>query len=471
MNSVIKFIRAQVGWLVAVLLLAAAAGGWWWWQEQQAAQARLAEQANVRTEVLARGNLAALVSATGSLQPNRTANLAFLVPGTVAEVLVVAGDVVTAGQPLARLDDANLQLSIRQAEDALAIAKINLDKVKQGASAEDIAVARANLRSANANAADVERGAGPQEAQIAQISYDRALEQYRQINEQYYALQQQAKDFPQFAPSQSVLDDFKKNVENAFYRAEVARLQVEQAKRVDPGARSVAYARIAQAQAQLEQVQAPPTELQIRRAELQVQQAELALEQARVRASRTTLTAPFSGVIAVVNLRVGETAGPGVPAMVLLDNSRFRLDITVSEIDVARLSEGQTVRVVVDALPEADITGRLDRIAPVGVVIGGGANYTVRVVLNPTEAPLRSGMSATAEVTVAEVQNAVLAPNWALSRDRQTGQVFLSVRRGETIERVPVTIGLRGDTYTEILSGASAGDEAAVSLSNPLLGQ
>lgn len=471
MNSVIKFIRAQVGWLVAVVLLVAAGAGWWWWQQQQAEQARLAEQANVRTEVLARGDLAALVSATGSLQPNRTANLGFLVPGTVAEVLVSAGDVVTAGQPLARLDDANLQLSIRQAEDALTIAQINLSKVKQGASAEDVAIARANLRSANASAADVERGAGVQEAQIAQISYDRAFEQYRQINDQYYALQQQAKDFPQFAPSQSVLDDFKKNVENAFYRAEVARLQVEQAKRVDPGARSVAYARIAQAQAQLEQVQAPPSELQIRRAELQVQQAELALEQARVRASRTTLVAPFSGVVATVNLRVGETAGPGVPAMVLLDNSRFRLDITVSEIDVARLSEGQAVRVVVDALPSADLTGRLDRIAPVGVVIGGGANYTVRVVLNPNEAPLRTGMSATAEVTVAEVQNAVLAPNWALSRDRQTGQVFLSLWRGEAIERVPVTIGLRGDTYTEILSGASAGDEAAVSLGNPLLGQ
>lgn len=470
MSAVFKFLRAQMGWLIALALVAAGAGGWWWWQEQQAEQARLAAQANVRTETLTRGNLAALVSATGSLQPNRVANLSFLVPGTVAEVLVTAGDVVTAGQPLARLDDVNLQLSIRQAEDALAIAKINLEKVKQGASPEDIAVARANLRSANAAAADVERGAGVQEVQIAQISYDRAYEQYRQLNEQYYALQQQAKDFPQFAPAQSVLDDFKKNVENAFYRAEVARLQVEQVKRVDPGARSVAYARIAQAQAQLNQVQAPPSELQVRRAELQVEQAELALEQARVRASRATLFAPFSGVIATVNIRAGETAGPGVPALVLLDASQFRLDITVSEIDVARLSEGQAVRVLVDALPNADITGRVERIAPVGAVIGGGANYTVRVVLNPAEAPLRAGMSATAEVTVAEVQNAVLAPNWALTRDRQTGQVFLSVQRGETIERVPVTIGLRGDTHTEILSGASAGDIAAISLSSSLLG-
>lgn len=470
MSAFVKFVQARLGWIIAVLVLVAGGAAWWWWQEQQAEQARLAEQANVRTEVLARGDLAALVSATGSLQPNRIANLSFLVPGTVSEVLVSAGDVVTVGQPLARLDDANLQLSIRQAEDALAIAKINLDKAKQGASAEDVAIARANLRSANASAADVERGAGTQEVQIAQISYDRAFEQYRQINEQYYALQQQAKDFPQFAPSQSVLDDFKQNVDNAFYRAEVARLQVEQVKRVDPGARSVAYARIAQAQAQLEQVQAPPTELQIRRAELQVQQAELALEQARVRASRAALVAPFNGVIATVNIRVGENAGPGVPVMVLLDNSRFRLDITVSEIDVARLSEGQAVNVAVDALPEATITGRVDRIAPVGGVIGGGANYTVRVVLDPSEAALRTGMSATAEVTVADVQNAVLAPNWALSRDRQTGQVFLSLRRGEALERVPVTIGLRGDSYTEIISGASIGEEAAVSLGNPLLG-
>ncbi|MBP7691781.1 MAG: efflux RND transporter periplasmic adaptor subunit, partial [Anaerolineales bacterium] len=202
--------------------------------------------------------------------------------------------------------------------------------------------------------------------------------------------------------------------------------------------------------------------VQVQQADLSVAQAELALAQARLRLSRAELRAPFAGVVAAVNLKAGEPANAGAAALVLLDPSQFRLDVTVSEVDVAQLAAGQLVSVTVDALPDAPLAGVVERLAPTPTLVGGAVNYIVRVLLSEAEAGLRSGMSATVQVTVAEVRDVVLAPNWAIRRDRQSGQAFLSVQAGETTQEVPITTGLRGEVYTEIRAGAQAGDTAAI---------
>lgn len=465
MQAVISFLKARWGWLLALGLAAAAAGSWWWYQGYQAEQARAAQAAARRTETIQRGDLAARVSATGSLLPLRQVNVAFLLPGVVQAVLVKNGDAVAAGQVLARLEAADLELAVSQAEDALAIAELRRQKVLAGPSEADLAVARANLRAANAAAADAARGAGPQEAEIAKLRYDSAYEDFRKLNEQYNNLVEFANQNPRFAPPASTLETLKANQEAAYYQAEIARLQWEQAKRTDPGAVTVAYARIAQAKAQLEQLQAPVSEVQIAQADLSVEQAQLALDQARQRLARAELRAPMAGIISVVNIRAGEPVGAGSPAFVLLDTAQFRLEVSVNEVDVAQLAPGQPVSVTVDALPEAPLAGRVERLAPTPTVVGGAVNYTVRVLLDQTEAGLRAGMSATVQVTVAEAQDVVLAPNWAIRRDRQSGQAFVSLLDGDATREVPVTTGLRGESYTEITAGVQPGAVAAVTTS------
>lgn len=458
MGNVGQFIRARWGWFALGIALVAVGIGWTIYQQAQAAQAQAEALASLRTERLQRGNLIATVSATGSLQPARTANLTFLIPGTVQEILVKRGDAVQAGQVLARLDAADLQLALTQAEDALRIAELRRKQLLDGPSADDIAIANANVRSANAAAGDLARGAGPQEAEIAKLNFDKAAENFRKLNEQYNNLVQFANDNPRFAPPQETLDQLKKNQENAYYQAEITRLQYEQSKRGgDPGSLSAAYARINQAKAQLAQLLAKPSGVQVQQAGLSVAQAQLALEQARQRLSRAELRAPFDGVIATVS-----ESGSGF-AIVLLDASQFVLDITVNEVDVAQLAVGQVVNVTVDALPDAPLTGAVQRIAPTSTVVGGAVNYLVRIALDRTGSALRAGMSATVEVTTAEATDVVLAPNWAIRRDRQTGQAYLSLKNGDALEEVPIETGLRGESYTEVKGGAEAGDEAAVS--------
>ena len=464
MKGIFVFLRARLGWLIALAVVALAVGGYVYYQRYQAEQARQQALASLRTEVIARGDIVSKVSATGSLLPEQQVNLFFILPGTVAEVLVAGGDTVTQGQVLARLDDGDLQLAVRQAEDALTIAGLNRKKLLAGPGEGDIAVAKANLRSANAAAANIAQGVAEQEVDVAQLKYDSAQAMVQQTADQYNSLVQFAKDHPQFAPSSATLDSLKASLESAYYGSEIARLQVQQLENgADKGSLSVAYARIAQAKAALDQVLAPPTQLQIEQADLVVEKAKLALEQAKQRAARAELAAPFGGVIAAVNAKVGEPAGSTAPAFVLLDLSRFHLDVSVDEVDVAKLALGQAVSVTTDALPDVSLSGTVDRIAPTATVVGGVVNYAVRIVLDPSDAALRAGMSATAEIVVAEVQDVLLVPNWAIRRDRRTGQVYASLKVGEQLKEVEIKTGLRGEAYTEVISGVQAGDVAAVS--------
>ncbi len=95
----------------------------------------------------------AVVSATGRVVPVTWAELALATPGMVHEILISEGDRVDAGQVLARLDAAELEAGVAQAEAALTTARAQLAQLEAGARAVDIAVAEAAVRTAQ-NAAD-----------------------------------------------------------------------------------------------------------------------------------------------------------------------------------------------------------------------------------------------------------------------------------------------------------------------------
>jgi len=104
-----------------------------------------AEEAT-ETAVVRRGTLLAIVDATGSLVPQSEASLAFSSTGRVAEVLVAEGDIIRAGQPLARLETDDLELQVAQARVSAAAA--NRDQVMAGSDGSEIAAAQAEVATA-----------------------------------------------------------------------------------------------------------------------------------------------------------------------------------------------------------------------------------------------------------------------------------------------------------------------------------
>ena len=117
--------------IAAIVVLVAALGfaGY-----QRIAARRATAETPAETAVVRRGTLLVTVGATGSLAPYAEVSPAFTSGGRVAEVLVVEGQVVEAGQPLARLETDDLVLQVAQAEASLA-------QIQAGPRAEEIAAA------------------------------------------------------------------------------------------------------------------------------------------------------------------------------------------------------------------------------------------------------------------------------------------------------------------------------------------
>ncbi len=137
---------------------------------------------------VARGDVAASVSATGAVVATRQSRLTMQATGRLKELPVKMGDQVKAGAVLARLDTAPLELKLAQAKSLLKTNQIKLDQLKAGARPEEIAQAEAAVASAQGRLNDLQAGALPQDIQQAQAAAEAAAAQVRQAQAKLDAL-------------------------------------------------------------------------------------------------------------------------------------------------------------------------------------------------------------------------------------------------------------------------------------------
>jgi HlyD family secretion protein len=104
-----------------------------------------------------------------------------------------------------------------------------------------------------------------------------------------------------------------------------------------------------------------------------------------------------------VTVRSGELAQPGQPIVTLGNLGSLRVETTdLSETDIARVQEGQSVNVTFDALPGQTITGKVVRLAPMSTPGQSAVNYIVTVSLDEIDPALRWGMTAFVDVQVGQ---------------------------------------------------------------------
>jgi len=440
--------RSRRGLFLVALMALILLGAWALFQRARAQPPAVRDTATIR-----RGTLRVTLSAAGKIRPRAQAVLNFETPGTVAEIFVREGEVVRKGQPLARLDPTDLELAVRQAEIAYLTQQVVYSQTVQGPKPEELAAARAAVRSAQAALQALEKGPDPVDLEIARLNVEIAKNALWQA--------QLTRDKTAGSPLSAPVDVDLANarVGQAELQAEVARLQYEKLRAgARPEQLEAARAQLAQAQASLARLQ--PDALAIERARLQLEQARLQLEQARRRLEQATLVAPFDGTVAALNIEVGQVVGAALPggAIVLADLRDLYLDLTVDEVDVVRLKENMPVEITLDALPGRAFRGHIESIAPVAVEAGGAATYRVRVVLDERDPALRSGMSATVEIEVDRRENALLVPNAAVRRDRTSGRAFVYRLVGDRVEEVEIRLGAQGETESEVLEGLREGD-------------
>ncbi len=359
----------------------------------------------VIVEPLERRDLARYVTYPGVLQPQTSVQLTMQVGGLVHEAPFDVGDEVEVGDVLLRLDTRDLEAQVRQAQAGHAVAVASLERLLSGATAAELAQARAALAQA-----EVQHG-------NAQIEFDRTerLFQSGSVSRQAY--------------------------DSAASQLEIAKSQLDSAK-----------ARLAQVQRG-----ASPEEIAV--AEAQVQQAQASLDLAVAQLEKATLRSPVSGVISQRAVQVGETVTPGAPVLTVVDLSELSLSIRALGQDVIRLQEGMSVDVTVEDDPAQRFTGRLHRINPVADLQTN--LFPVEVRLTNADGRLRAGFYASAQLQVASAANVLAAPERAIVR-RDGVEGIYHVVDGHALF-VPVQFGMSdGRAWREVVSAQDLDEGALV---------
>lgn len=202
---------------------------------------------------------------------------------------------------------------------------------------------------------------------------------------------------------------------------------------------------------------------QASRQQERVDEAQVAQVEARL--SERRLLAPFAGVVAEVNSKLGEymtPSPPGVampPVIDLIDDRCLYVSAPIDEVDAARLKVGQSARVLLDAMPGRDFAATVTRIAPyVKELEKQARTVEVEAVLTalPTDVPLLIGYSADLEV---EVTRATDVLRVAASSRADDGSVLRL--EGDKLVRVVPRWGVENWNWIEVAEGLAAGDRLA----------
>ena len=306
----------------------------------------------------------------------------------IKEIYVKEGDVVEKGQVLAVLDSESMQDAIEQASDALDLAtKQYQEKLESDQAAYDQAAE--NLR-------------------VAQASYDRTKALY----------DEGAETLANLETAENALAAAKQQV--AGYNVQNGKVQGD-----------------ASAQKQLE----------MQRKELADRQKDFA---------DAEIKSPISGTVTRVNVNVGRFADDtedNKPMFIIEDMSQLRMEVMVSEYDIGKIQEGQQVNVTADILGEESVSGVVARISPTGEV--KDATSTERVI--PTEIQLTghndkliAGITAKAEIVIAQANGALVVPLGALIQNPDQTIVVATVTEQNTVHLLPVTVGLENDLEAQI---------------------
>jgi len=214
---------------------------------------------------------------------------------------------------------------------------------------------------------------------------------------------------------------------------------------------------VPQAQANLDALTAPATDTELAAAEASLLQAQADVATAQRNLDQATLTAPFDGVMSDVNAQVGAQASSGTAAVTIVDRSKLHIEVNLSETDAAKVQVGQPVTLTFDALPNVTLTGTVATIAPAATVSQNVVTYPVQIEFDPGDVAVKIGMSATADIQVQKVENAILVPTRAVQTSGKTKSVTVLQGPQKTPAVVPVTTGLASGGQTEITSSGGSG--------------
>lgn len=219
----------------------------------------------------------------------------------------------------------------------------------------------------------------------------------------------------------------------------------------------------------LADLQAGADPLDIKSQELTIRQRQDALSDAREKLADYSIKAPFDGVIAAVNVEKGDSVSSGVAIATLITKQQVA-EISLNEVDAAKVKVGQKVTLTFDAVEGLNLTGQVAVVDAIGTVSQGVVTYKVEIGFDTQDERVKPGMSVSSSIITDSRQDVVMVPNSAIKTSNGLSYVeVISNPKAEsgsqevTSDAAPqerqVEVGLANDSYTEILSGLKEGDQ------------
>jgi HlyD family secretion protein len=387
----------------------------------------------VNTENIQKRNLEAIVSASGKIQPKRFVNISADTVGRITGLAVNEGDRVKPGQFLIEIDPRNLRSAVQRSEASLHAARSQMQQLT--------------------------------------LSIDSARTALKQAEDNHTRQQQLWKGGLTTRESLDRADN----------------------------------------EVKMRQADLRSQEQQIETQKLRMQQESAMLETDRYNLSKVRIESPINGIVTRRNVEEGEMVmigtmnNAGTVLLTIADMSVIEAEVEVDETDIPSLRIGQTTKITIDAVPDKTFTGKVTEIGNSPIQTGTGAassaqatNFKVVVTFDTEIAEVRPGFTCTAEITTATRSNVVALPIQATTvremvlddkgeivrapqtdpkRPQRPGGVQASeLKPGQTRKELegvflvrdgkavftPVTTGIAGEKFFEVLKGIKEGDSVIV---------
>ncbi len=475
--------------------------------------------------VAEKGEIRDEVSVTGKVKPTNRADLAFEKTGRVAYVGVRVGEKVVSGQQLLMLEGADVSADLLKAEAQLTSEEVLLEELVRGTREGEIRVqevkvsnaktaledARQSLvdtiKDAYTKADDAVRNKVDQffsnprsnNPQLDFIVKDSQLEinvESRRVNIEtllvswknivdildttsdlsYYinTVRQNLQEIKLFLSdvslvvndlnvttglTQATIDGYKNDVSTARTNANTATANISSADEKVRSGNSV----LLLAREELSLKKAGATEEELRRQEAKVEEARAQVARSRADLAKTTLHAPFSGVVTAQNTARGEIVTANTIVVSIISGNEFEINTNIPEADIARVSNGDTARVTLDAYGSGvEFKAHVTAIDPAETVIEGVSTYKTTLQFEAKDSRIRSGMTANIDIVANSKNNVISVPQRAVIKNKDSDAVRI-IGLGGVVKEVSVTTGLRGSNgMIEVVKGIKEGDKVII---------
>jgi len=429
----------------------------------------------VTVKIDVRPELKQTVTASGEIRPIRYIKLTSEVPGRIEEIYVTAGDQVTKGKPLVRIDPTQLQ-SNQEAQWAATQASLNdvqnarnaVNQAQQG-----LVVAEQSVASAQQQVVAFQTNVD--KAQVALNTAQRELKRYTELVEAGVSSRLE------YDRARDDFDTAKISLETAKANLQAQKIAVKEA--------------LERANQQLIAVKEAQTS--IKSSEMRANQQQAMLRGQVSQRSKATQLSPLNGVVADIPTRVGEFAVAGLsttPLMTIADMSLINVEVNVDETEINNVKVGQEAKVKVDALGDKELKATVIQRNPLAIAksdqTGGLSNRVnvqeakeFKVTLELRELPedikneLRPGMSSTVTITTDTKNNVLAVPLESIVEKAPTPAASpaatvagstpaaspgdnkpkalkgVYIIEGNKVRFIEVTTGITGEADIEITSG------------------